>query len=87
MFMESWILRVSCKVYVGFTYFARDPKYSRFHEHSKNWIHFLNVLYVPAHSPNETGQILKSRSYASAFLGPYKNIKYLLNYKAISNIN
>ena len=23
-------------------YFARDPKYSRFHEHSKNWIHFLN---------------------------------------------
>ena len=39
MFMESWILRVSCKV----IYFARDPKYSWFHEHSKNWIHFLNA--------------------------------------------
>ena len=25
------------------SYFARDPKYSWFHEHSKNWIHFLNV--------------------------------------------
>ena len=22
--------------------FARDPKYSWFHEHSKNWIYFLN---------------------------------------------
>ena len=27
----------------GFTYFARDPKYSSFHEHSKNWIHVLHV--------------------------------------------
>ena len=27
----------------GFTYFARDPKYSRFNEPSKNRIHFLNV--------------------------------------------
>ena len=26
----------------GFTYFARDPKYSWFHEHSRNWIYFLN---------------------------------------------
>ena len=23
------------------SYFARDPKYSWFHEPSKNWIHFL----------------------------------------------
>ena len=26
--------------------FARDPKYSWFHEHSKNWIHFLNESLV-----------------------------------------
>ena len=26
----------------GFTYFERDPKYSPFCEHSKNFIHFLN---------------------------------------------
>ena len=26
----------------GFTYFAREPKYSEFHEHSKNQINFLN---------------------------------------------
>ena len=38
MFMESWILLVSCKVY-----FASDPKYLWFHEHSKNWIHFLFI--------------------------------------------
>ena len=41
MFMESWIFRVSCKVNV--TYFARDPKYSWFHDHSKNRIHFLII--------------------------------------------
>ena len=60
MFMESWILRVSCKVgYIfardlkyslfhalGFTYFARDPKDSWFHEHSKNWIHFWDVYSI-----------------------------------------
>ena len=34
--MESWIRRASC-------YFARDPKYSWFHEPSKNRIHFLNI--------------------------------------------
>ena len=43
MFIESWILRASCKVSVkGFTYSARDPKYSWSREHSKNWINFLN---------------------------------------------
>ena len=72
MFMESWILQVSCKVNVkpfrlhllckrpeafmipwtslaklawnpsGITYFARDPKYSWFHGHTKNRTHFLN---------------------------------------------
>ena len=48
MFMESWILRFSCKVIMNTSgllqskYFARDPKYSWFHEQSKNLIHFLN---------------------------------------------
>ena len=37
MFMESQILLVSCKVNVK--PFARDPKYSWFHEHSKYLIH------------------------------------------------
>ena len=42
--MESWILWVSCKVNI----FARDLKYSWFHEHSKNLIHFLNKTnYIP----------------------------------------
>ena len=57
LFMESWVLWVSCKVnewfhllckcsltLQEFTYFARDPKYSWSYEHSKNWIHFLCVL-------------------------------------------
>ena len=45
MFMESWILRVSCKV--GFTYFARDPKYSWFHEQLFQRLNsFLNKLFV-----------------------------------------
>ena len=56
MFMEPWILWVSCKVNMkpkslakltwslkGFTYFARDPNYSWFHAHSKNRFHFLNI--------------------------------------------
>ena len=30
----------------GFTYFARDPKYSWFHEHSKHWIHFLSPCTI-----------------------------------------
>ena len=57
--MESWILRISCKVKwspLGFTYFARDRKYSWFHEHFKNWIHFLSfykssimILWAFAH--------------------------------------
>ena len=43
--MESWILQVSCKANKGLhVSFARDTKYSWFHEHSKNWIHFLNIL-------------------------------------------
>ena len=37
---------VSCKVKVKLTYFARDPTYSWFHEHSENWIHFLNGCHV-----------------------------------------
>ena len=54
MFMESWILRVSCKVNVKPLLCMWDPKYSWFHEHSKNWIHFLStcclfefMLYIP----------------------------------------
>ena len=34
-------VRVSCNVNVK--NFARDPKYSWFHEHYKYWIHFLNT--------------------------------------------
>ena len=41
MFMELWILRVSFKVN-----FARDPKYSWFHEHSRNWIHCLYLYFI-----------------------------------------
>ena len=49
MFMESWKLRVSCKINVYFglnVNFARDrdPKYSWFYEHSTNWIHFLRTI-------------------------------------------
>ena len=47
VFMEWWILRVSCKVnmklFRPLDYFTWDPKYSSFHEHSKNQIHFLNI--------------------------------------------
>ena len=39
MIMESWILRVSCKVN-----FARDPKYSWFHEQAK--IEFIAYIYI-----------------------------------------
>ena len=39
--MESWILRVSCKVSGLRVNFARDLKYSRFQEHSKNGIFLL----------------------------------------------
>ena len=42
LFMESWILQVT----LGFTYFARDWKYSWFHEHSKNLIYFLNKNFL-----------------------------------------
>ena len=47
MFMESWMLRVSCKVTVKseeglHVNFARDPKYSWFHEPSKK----LNLLHI-----------------------------------------
>ena len=33
----------------GFTYFARDPKQSWFHEHFKKWIHFsnINTCHIP----------------------------------------
>ena len=51
--MESWAHWVS---YIlngnpsGFTYFARDPMGSWFHEQTKNWIYFLNVfIRVTAH--------------------------------------
>ena len=37
---------MSCKVNVGFTYFARHPKYSQVHGHSKNQIHFLNAFKI-----------------------------------------
>ena len=30
----------------GFTYFARDPKYSWFHEHYKNWIYYLFLHFI-----------------------------------------
>ena len=47
MFMESWILQVSCKeserLHLNF---ARDSKYSWLHEHSKNWRHFLINPYL-----------------------------------------
>ena len=50
MFIEIWILRGSCKrpqvFMIPWKYFgslARDPKYSWFHEHSKNRIHFLST--------------------------------------------
>ena len=33
---------IDCSFPSGFTYFARDPKYSWFHDPSKNQIHFLN---------------------------------------------
>ena len=43
MLMESWLLRVSCKVSEAQNDSrARDPTYLWFHEHSKNRIYFLN---------------------------------------------
>ena len=54
MFMESWILRVSC------------PKYSWFHEHSKNWIHFLNGIFNASDDLELT----------AIFFGLYINIIY-----------
>ena len=51
MFMESLILRVSCKVNVKpkeglHVNFARDPEHSRFHEHSYNWIYCLYLHFI-----------------------------------------
>ena len=34
----------------GFTYFARDPMGSWFHEQTKNWIYFLNI-YISTANP------------------------------------
>ena len=48
MFCESssWCCGLVCSTLLWYfliilTYFAGDPKYLWFHEHSKNWIHFL----------------------------------------------
>ena len=51
MFMESWILRVSCKVNMkpikGFhVNFARDPKYSWFHEQAKINLDYLYLHFI-----------------------------------------
>ena len=36
--------QASCLLHwLSLTYFARDPKYPWFHDHYKNWIHFLNT--------------------------------------------
>ena len=40
--ISSGLLQRKWSPYSGFTCFARDPKYSWFHEYSKNLIHFLN---------------------------------------------
>ena len=70
MFMESWILRVSCKVNMKPFWlhinFARDPKYSWLYEHSKNWIDFL-ILYLQWHVSNSTIAIHKPMR--SKFMG------------------
>ena len=45
MFMESWILRVSCKVSEGLhVNFAGDPQYSWFREQIK--IEFIAYIYI-----------------------------------------
>ena len=47
----------------GFTFFARDPKYSWFHEHSKNGIHFLNKIakMAPIYCQNKIAVKAKNR--------------------------
>ena len=47
-FMESWILRVSCKVKPEGLHvnFAGDPKYSWFHEPYKNWSYCLYLHLI-----------------------------------------
>ena len=45
IFMESWILRIACKVSEGLhVNFARYSKYSWFHIHSKN--DFIAYIYI-----------------------------------------
>ena len=62
--MESWILQVSFKVNVkpfGLHLLCKRPKYSWFHEHSKNWIHFLKVnMARKCHNHRLQGRVVQS---------------------------
>ena len=68
--------------------FARDPKYSWFHEHSKNWIHFLiDFIYVrkdetPLHAYRSAR--LKPSAYTHAQLPRWEiRLKFVLEPSSI----
>ena len=85
MFMESWILQVSCKVsearsihdsISGFTYLARDPKYSWFHFELHLLCKRLEVFMIPFRASLTLQETQSIHDFISGFTYFARDPKY-----------